>query len=99
MVLKARNYGSVPGRSYLANRIQICRVNGQISNNEPINCGVPQGSCHGPLLFLVYINDLPKCLKHSHASMYVDDTSIYFASNSISEINEAINAILAALKL
>ena len=48
---------------------------------------------------MVYINDLPKCLKHSHVSMYADDTSIYFASNSISEINEAINADLAALKL
>ena len=48
---------------------------------------------------MVYTNDLPKCLKHSHASMCADDTSIYFASNSISEINEAINADLAALKL
>ena len=85
--------------SYLVDRSQFCRVNGQISSTEPINCGVPQGSCLGPLLFLVYINDLPNCLKHSHVSMYADDTSIYFASNSISEINEAINADLAALKL
>ena len=78
---------------------QFWRVNGQISSAEPINCGVPQGSYLGPPLFLVYINDLPKCWKHSHVSMYADDTSIYFASNSISEINEAINADLAALKL
>ena len=105
ILLSKLKYYGVEGKefrwfhSYLANRRQFCRVNGQISSTEPINCGVPQGSCLGPLLFLVYINDLPKCLKHSHVSMYADDTSIYFASNSVSEINEAINADLAALKL
>ena len=105
ILLSKLKYYGVKGKefrwfhSYLADRSQSCRVNGQISSTEPINCGVPQGFCLGPLLYLVYVNDLLNCLKHSHVSMYADDTSIYFASNSISEINEAINADLAALKL
>ena len=85
-------------RSYLTDRRQCCKVNGQISATDSITCGVPQGSCLGPLLFLVYINDLPSCLKNSLVSMYADDTSIYYASESVSEINQAVNADLEALK-
>ena len=46
--------------SYLSNRVQYCRVHGVNSQGEDINIGVPQGSCLGPLLFLVYITDLTK---------------------------------------
>ena len=77
--------------SYLGNRKQCCRVHGQTSNLEPIKLGAPQGSCLSPLLFLIYINDLPLKLNASLASMYADDTSIFFSSNSISTINNVVN--------
>ena len=46
-------------QSYLSNREQFCRVNGIDSEINSINIGIPQGSCLGPLLFIIYINDLP----------------------------------------
>ena len=73
-------------RSYLTDRRQCCMVNGRISATDSTTCGVPQGSCLGPLLFLVYINDLPSCLKNSLVCMYADDTSTYYASESVSKL-------------
>ena len=61
------------------------------SNINDINVGVPQGSCLSPLLFLVYINDLPCIVKNSKLSMYADDTSIYHSSKDIMQLNTALN--------
>ena len=69
--------------SYLKNRKQCCKVNGRVSHLDDIKYGVPQGSCLGPLLFLIYINDLPLSLKFSKVNMYADDTFISFFANSI----------------
>ena len=83
--------------SYLSNRVQYCRVNGVDSQIENIDVGVPQGSCLGPLIFLVYINDLPRAVKNSTISMYADDTSLCFKSKDLSRLNEALNEDLSRL--
>ena len=84
-------------QSYLSNRKQCCKVNGKLSDLGEVTCGVPQGSCLGPLLFIIYINDLPLSIKHSQVNMYADDTSLSFSSNSISTINEKVNEDLECL--
>ena len=83
--------------SYLSNRVQYCRINGVDSQIENINIGVPQGSCLGPLRFLVYINDLPRAIKNSTTSMYADDMSLFLKSKDLSRLNEALNEDLSRL--
>ena len=73
-------------QSYLSGRKQFCSVNGQRSKTEEVLCGIPQGSCLGPLLFTVYLNDFEGCLDFSKANMYADDTHTTIASNDIKEL-------------
>ncbi|CAB4031005.1 Hypothetical predicted protein [Paramuricea clavata] len=61
-------------QSYLDQRKQICMLKNCKSDIETIRCGVPQGSNLGPLLFLIYINDLPNCLETTHSNLFADDT-------------------------
>ena len=78
---KMHNYG-IDGlehqwfSSYLDNCRQFCKVKGVCSDPADISIGVPQGSCLRPLLFLIYISDLPFALKRAKATMYADDTAI-----------------------
>ena len=72
--------------SYLSDRQQKCVVNGELSGARAVTCGVPQGSLIGPLLFLIYINDLPNCLSKALPRMYADDTSISIAASSLPEL-------------
>ena len=63
-------------RNYLSGRTQIVVVDGVKSDPQPVRAGVPQGSILGPLLFLVYVNDLPDCVS-SNISLFADDTTLW----------------------
>ena len=70
-------------KSYLRDRQQLCKVNGISSKFQRNRCGVPQESYLEPLLFLLFISDMPLSLHDSKVTIYADDTSLVYASNSI----------------
>ncbi|KAK2146695.1 hypothetical protein LSH36_589g03037 [Paralvinella palmiformis] len=68
--------------SYLHNRKQFVHYMGSNSHVETIKCGVPPGSGLGPLLFIVYTNDLNRCLNLTKSILFADDTTVYLSSKS-----------------
>ena len=75
--------------NYLSGRFQRVILNGQTSSCRPVIAGVPQGSILGPLLFLVYINNLPNELKSS-AKLFADETSLF---TIVKDKNESANTL------
>ena len=78
-------------KSYLSNRTQRVDIDGTLSDPLLTICGVPQGSILGPLLFLLYINDLPNSSTKLNFRLFADDTKIYFSHSSLIEIQNLIN--------
>ena len=72
-------------RNYLSDRSQCTVFKGVLSSQKTVSCGVPQGSILGPLLFVIYLNDLPQVLMNSRISLYADDTAVYYESGDILE--------------
>ena len=84
-------------KAYLSNRNQYVSINGYESGLAAVNCGVPQGSILGPLLFLLYINDLNQAIKFCKVHHFADDTNLLCLSNSIKKLNKLVNADLKHL--
>ena len=84
-------------RSYLDNREQFVSVNGKDSSIKQIKYGVPQGSILGPLLFVIYINDIPNISNFAKFILYADDANIIVTGNSIAEIEEQLSDLTIAL--
>ena len=76
--------------SYLSNRSFIVSVGKELSSRGKLNCGVPQGSILGPLLFLLYVNDMPQAV-NSELLLYADDTCLFFMGKDSKIIGDQLN--------
>ena len=80
--------------SYLTNRKQFVELNNHKSSYKSITCGVPQGSVLGPLLFLIYINDMPNCCPSGNTRIFADDTNVLFKAKNADEISSKGQVIM-----
>ena len=85
--------------TYLTHRQQQVSVNSSRSDFEPVSCGVPQGSILGPLLFLLFINDLPLYTDTVSTDMYADDTTLYDIQHSQEVIEQNLQIALNQLHI
>jgi hypothetical protein len=84
-------------KSYLFNRKQFVYYGGEKSCLKTISHGVPQGSILGPLLFLIYINDLPLAVKHLSIFMFADDTNVFLTGKNVRHLETIMNNELELL--
>ena len=72
--------------NYLSDRKQCTYANNKLSCEKLITCGVPQSSVCGPLLFLLYINDISKVLNNCRVSLYANDTVLYYSGKNLDDV-------------
>ena len=77
--------------SYLPERTQRVLYNGKLSTSKQIKYGSPQSSILGPLLFLVFINDLPLVVTECKMNLYADDSLVYTSSECVTTIDDCLN--------
>ena len=97
---KLRKYGirDIAGdwiQSYLENRKQYSAENGFNSGTRTVTCYILQGSCPGPLPFIIYLNDFEKCLIDSKTGLYADDTQITVTSNNVENLIQKVQMDLS----
>jgi len=84
-------------RSYLSDREQYVSVEGSCSTRALVRTGVPQGSILGPLLFLLYINDMSKCTRNLQFVHFADDTTVFNSGSNIADVVNEMNAELTRI--
>ena len=78
-------------KDYLSNRKQFVLLNNTSSQMRRITCGVPQGSILGPLLFILYVNDMINCSKLLHFILFADDTNLFYSSSNYNDLMDVVN--------
>ena len=81
-------------KSYLSNRRQCVSLNGDLSKEMEVSIGVPQGTVLGPVLFLLYINDLSNAVSDGEINIFADDVAIYSSSKCLSSLTTAMSSIM-----
>ncbi len=84
-------------KSYLKDRSQYVYINGKISSQQKLKYSVPQGSILGPLLFIIYINDLPKINHLVRFILYADDANIIITGETLAEVESVYSILSKAL--
>ena len=84
-------------KNYLTNRKQFVKIGKNKSELRLISCGVPQGSVLGPLLFILYINDLHKACSTGNIRIFADDTNVFFKCKDINEITRIGSLLMTQL--
>ena len=85
--------------SYLSMRSQFVSFNNTDSALRYITCGVPQGSILGPLLFLIYVNDIANCSSILNLIMFADDTNVFYSNSDLVQLNYIVNIEVKKLLL
>ena len=93
----SKAFDMVNHKILLSNRKQYVTYNGEISDMQIIKCGVPQGSILGPLLFLIYINDLANVCKYTMPIFFADDSNLFLNGRDPADIEVKLNNELAQI--
>ena len=84
-------------KSYLSERKQFTTYGGKQSRMATVHCGVPQGSILGPLLFLIYVNDLAYVSPNLFTIMFADDTNCFMTGHNLDDLTNQMNTELTGI--